>query len=102
MTQQEILSKLHDILNVCEELVQSDLQEETVYDMIFSPKISKQVFSLFSQTNVRFDYYDPDSSYHEDYMAFYYALKEHIQLLQHTTDSTSINQESLYDRFNSL
>jgi hypothetical protein len=102
MTQDQILSQLKKILSFSEELVNSDLQEELIYDMIFSEKISRQVYSLFNQTPIKFDYYDPDSSYQEDCMAFYYALKEHIQLLQHTTDSTSINQESIYDRFNSL
>lgn len=70
--------------------------------MIFSTKISKQVFSLFQQTPIRFDYYDPDSSYEEDYMAFMNAFREYVKILKVSIQTNSSNNESLYDRFYAL
>lgn len=102
MKQKEILSKLEEILSFSEELIASDFQKEIIYDMIFSPKISKQVFSLFQQTPIRFDYYDPDSSYEEDYMAFINAFREYVKILKVSIQTNSSNNESLYDRFHAL
>lgn len=102
MKQQEILSKLEEILSVSEELIASDFEKEIIYDMIFSTKISKQVFSLFQQTPIRFDYYDPDSSYEEDYMAFMNAFREYVKILKISIQTNSSNNKSLYDRFHAL
>lgn len=102
MKQKEILSKLEEILAFSEELIASDFPEEIIYDMIFSQKISKQVFSLFQQTPIRFDYYDPDSSYEEDYMAFINAFREYVKILKVSIQTNSSNNESLYDRFHAL
>jgi hypothetical protein len=97
MNQDEIYKKLLAIQTVCQDIMQSDLHEEVKYDMIFSDKISKQVFSLFNQTPIKFDYYDPDSSYEEDYQAFCYALDEHIINLKN-----NVQNQDIFDNFNSL
>lgn len=51
-------------------IITSDLEWEEKYDMIFSEEISRK-FSL--------DYYDPDTSYEEDVMAFMNALDEYMR-----------------------
>lgn len=51
-------------------IIASDLEWEEKYDMIFSEEISRK-FSL--------DYYDPDTSYEEDVMAFMNALDEYMR-----------------------
>lgn len=54
-------------------IIDSDLSWEDKYDMIFSEEISRK-FSL--------DYYDPDTSYQEDVMAFMGALDDHMRKQQ--------------------
>lgn len=90
-----------NIQSVCLDIMESNLNEEKKYDMIFSEKISRQVYELFNKTAIRFDYYDPDTSYTEDCQAFYDALVQHIVMLENTI-STAPEQDSLLDRFNSL
>jgi len=51
-------------------IVASDLEWSNKYDMIFSEDISG-LFSL--------DYYDPDTSYEEDIMAFMRALDDYMR-----------------------
>lgn len=51
-------------------IVASDLEWEDKYDMIFSDDVSKKV---------RFDYYDPDTSYQEDVEAFMYGFEEYME-----------------------
>ena len=51
-------------------IIASDLEWEEKYDMIFSEEVSHK-FSL--------DYYDPDTSYEEDVIAFMNALDEHMR-----------------------
>lgn len=50
-------------------IIASDLEWQEKYDMIFSEEISRK-FSL--------NYYDPDTSYEEDVMAFMDALDEYM------------------------
>lgn len=58
-----------EIYERAKRIVASDLQWDEKYDMIFSEDISRK-FSL--------DYYDPDTSYKEDVMAFMNALDEYM------------------------
>ena len=58
------------IYETAQRVVTSDLEWQDKYDMIFSDGISS-MFSL--------DYYDPDTSYEEDVMAFMNALDEHMK-----------------------
>ncbi len=97
MTQNEIYKKLLVIQTVCQDIMQSDLNEEVKYGMIFSDKISKQVFSLFQQTPIKFDYYDPDSSYEDDSQAFCHALDEYIIKFKNNDQN-----QDIFDKFNSL
>lgn len=51
---------------------------EEKYDMIFSEQISKKI----AATDVRIDYYDPDTSYEEDVNAYVNALIEKVEYLK--------------------
>ena len=51
---------------------------ERVYDAVFSDAVSIRVFSLFGKLNMSFDWYDPDTTYEEDVVAFARALKERV------------------------
>ena len=63
--------ELQELLKITTVIVESYLDWEDKYDLIFSEKISGRVFRL-----MYLDYYDPDTSYQEDVMAFFEAFKE--------------------------
>ena len=67
----EELLKLHD---KAKEIVQSNLSWEAKYDIIFSEVLAKRVYEIARG----FSYYDPDSSYEADVMAFYNAFTDYI------------------------
>lgn len=56
------------------EIVESNLSWEAKYDLIFSEQLSKRVFQIARG----FDYYDPDTTYEEDVMAFYDAFTLYV------------------------
>ena len=53
-------------------IARSDASWETKYDLIFSDEISGAI----RQMNMAPDYYDPDTSYEEDVLAYIKALSE--------------------------
>ena len=63
-------AKRKKIYERAKRIIDSDLPWEDKYDMIFSEEISRK-FSL--------DYYDPDTSYQEDVMAFMGALDDYMR-----------------------
>lgn len=63
-------------------VTQDDVDWELKFDLIFSPEVSRRIFQLFSELNVSFDYYDPDTSYEEDVQALANALEEKMQELK--------------------
>ena len=65
------LLELHDNAT---QIVNSDLSWEAKYDLIFSPNLSRKVFDIASGMS----YYDPDTTYEEDVMAFYNAFTEYV------------------------
>ncbi len=71
------LKDLKDLLDDIQYIIDSPIwSEEEKYEKIFSENVSKKVFSLFREIGTKLDYYDPDSSCQEDYMAFYQAFQE--------------------------
>lgn len=56
------------------EIVESNVSWEAKYDLIFSENLSKRVFQIARG----FSYYDPDSSYEDDVMAFHNAFTNYI------------------------
>jgi hypothetical protein len=64
------------ILEFCEFLASfALLAPEDKYDVVFSDMISRKIHKLLPD----FEYYDPDASYEEDYMAFINALKHYVE-----------------------
>jgi len=53
-------------------IVESDASWSTKYGFIFSEDISGKI----KETGVEIDYYDPDTSYKEDVLAYVKALNE--------------------------
>lgn len=54
---------------------------ELAYDLIFNEKTSRQIFALFNDLGSRLDYYDPDTTYKEDVLAFTSAFDEKMKTL---------------------
>jgi hypothetical protein len=66
---------LADYINRCEDLIESKANWEFKYDLVFQV-FSQQIRPLIQELGIRFDYYDPDTSYEEDTMALMNALRE--------------------------
>ena len=92
------IQQLKKIEAIAVDIVNSDMEAEYKYDLIFSEKISRKVFALFQDSPLRFDYYDPDTSYEEDIQAFVSALTEHTQRL----DELYQSNQHIYDRLEKL
>lgn len=54
-----------------------------LYDVIFSEEVSKKIHNRFKD----FDYYDPDTSYYRDIMAFVNAFTEYANNYADSTNS---------------
>lgn len=60
-----------DLAREVERICTSSASWETKYELVFSKSISGRMFALYP-----LDYYDPDTSYEEDVLAFCSAAKE--------------------------
>lgn len=79
------MNNYDELINLNEKvqrLITEDINWEIKYDLIFSENVSKKVFNLMKELNIRFDYYDPDTSYEEDALAFSNALNEKVEELK--------------------
>ncbi len=80
------MNKYQELVSLNEKVqklvTQDDVDWELKFDLIFSPEVSRRIFQLFSELNVSFDYYDPDTSYEEDVQALANALEEKMQELK--------------------
>lgn len=74
--------ELLNLNNKVQQLIKDDVDWEIKYDLIFSKNVSRRIFTLLSELNIRLDYYDPDTSYEEDALAFANALNEKIEELK--------------------
>lgn len=72
----EQLKKLQKEAN---EIYNSDIPWETKYKLIFSKNISHKFYELIEEINEHFSYYDPDSNYDDDVIAFMSAMNEKIE-----------------------
>lgn len=72
----EQLKKLQKEAN---EIYNSDIPWETKYKLIFSKNISRRFNELIEEINEHFSYYDPDSDYEDDVIAFMSAMNEKIE-----------------------
>lgn len=70
-----MIDKIQQIVKMIEEaevIFHSTASWEVKYDSIFAMKISKSI----QEVGLRFDYYDPDTSYEEDIRAYWDALNQ--------------------------
>jgi hypothetical protein len=65
--------ELYKLYFQTEIIIESDLSWEEKYDKIFSNEISRRVYSMTSH-----NWYDPDTTYEEDVMAFYNSFTEYL------------------------
>lgn len=66
--------ELDEIYFKAKAIVESGMSWEAKYDLIFSEEISRK----FSSIARGFDYYDPDTTYEEDVMAWYNSAHEYL------------------------
>ena len=72
-TQREFAPLAREVLRICE----TDASWETKYDLVFSKDLSGRLREL-----AQFDYYDPDTTYREDVLAFCRAVNEKADELE--------------------
>ena len=65
---------------------------KSAYGLVFNPKISIAAFNLLIKINSELNYYDPDSSYKDDVMAFAIALDEKVTYLEHITTTKAVKK----------
>lgn len=61
---------------------------DSVFGLVFNEDTSTAAFAALKNINNSLDYYDPDTSYEEDVMAFANALNEKVTSLQNLTKKT--------------
>ena len=61
-----------------EEAVLGELSWEDLYDIIFSKKVSKRIYKILPN----FSWYDPDTTYQEDVVAFITQFKEYFKTIR--------------------
>jgi hypothetical protein len=54
---------------------------DNTFTLVFSKEISHKIRDCLDELNIRMDYYDPDTSYKEDVMAYYDAVKTEVENL---------------------
>jgi len=65
------IGALIDLNSEAHEIINSDLSWNAKYDLIFSDDMSMKI---------ELDYYDPDTSYEEDALAWVHAFDEYLGL----------------------
>lgn len=96
------IGKLEEILQVCEQIQDSNLDDEQKYDLIFSENVSRQVFSLCRDMGLSLDYYDPDTTYEEDVRAFVQALQDYVLDYNQRKSSDNIQEDEEFSYYSSL
>lgn len=61
-----------------EEAVLEELSWEDLYDIVFSKKVSKRIYKILPN----FTWYDPDTTYQEDVVAFITQFKEYFKTIR--------------------
>lgn len=60
---------------------QAKIQWEEVYRLVFNKNMNQRISFLLKELNSELQYYDPDTNYQEDVLAFSNALEEKMNLL---------------------
>lgn len=74
-----VTEQLKNLQKKANEIYNSDIPWETKYKLIFSKNISSRFNELIEEINEHFSYYDPDSDYEDDVIAFMSAMNEKIE-----------------------
>ena len=74
-----VTEQLKNLQKEANEIYNSDISWETKYKLIFSKNISRRFNELIEEINEHFSYYDPDSDYDDDVIAFMSAMNEKIE-----------------------
>ena len=74
-----VTEQLKNLQKEANEIYNSDIPWETKYKLIFSKNISRRFNELIEEINEHFSYYDPDSDYDDDVIAFMSAMNEKIE-----------------------
>ena len=74
-----VTEQLKNVQKEANEIYNSDMSWETKYKLIFSKNISRRFNELIEEINEHFSYYDPDSDYDDDVIAFMSAMNEKIE-----------------------
>ena len=61
-----------------EEAALGELSWEDLYDIVFSKKVSKRIYKILPN----FRWYDPDTTYQEDVVAFISQFKEYFNTIR--------------------
>lgn len=61
-----------------EEAILGELSWEDLYDIVFSEKVSKRIYKILPN----FSWYDPDTTYQEDVVAFITQFKEYFKTIR--------------------
>lgn len=84
-------STLIKIAETAQTIKDSELEVETKYDLIFSENISRKFFAECKKLGINFEYYDPDTSYEEDIIAFVNAVSAKAQELSKLENKTKLS-----------
>jgi hypothetical protein len=69
--------EIYDIFQIMESIIKNkSLEWDEKYNLIFSKNISIELSKLLDD----FSYYDPDSGYEDDVLAYYRAVKDKIKM----------------------
>lgn len=78
-------NQLQDLVNnTFSSSLESELLDpwEATYNVVFSKQLSTQIYTALKTMNQTLDYYDPDTSYEEDVLAFANAVQEKTKELE--------------------
>ncbi len=79
---QDIFKQLEMVNLNAQKIVETARQQNdwrTAFDLVFSTPVSRTASSLIARLNLEFDYYDPDTSYEEDVLAYTTALNTFVE-----------------------
>lgn len=66
---------------------------ETAYSLIFNKNLSHKIRDIFNELNINFEYYDPDTSYKEDVLAYYNAVKHEVETLTKLIEPEALSRK---------
>lgn len=63
---------------------------ETTYSLVFNKNMSHKIKDCLNELNVALEYYDPDTSYKEDVLTYYNAVKIKVDTLTKLLQPSSV------------